>query len=409
MSMLALPAELVLLISQETQAQDRLALRATNRKLCVLVTPHAFRTVYTTSTGKSSAGFYSLLRCDDVRKHVREIVYRDSFAGDVGSGREDCRKDGLTDGPRDEVSDSSREDDGRGCLDEVEEGVIANLSAAFSLLHTLPALHTLTFAFHPIYKTHNTPISSFNRKRYPHVDIQLAIFAALESTSVARLRSLTLDHSTPFSHEISTHPTFLKYFRKLTHLHIATSSDLHFIFAGPLADFWARSLPPLLRAPASTLTSLTLHSEHDVGAIPGLTLGHLRYPHLTHLSLQHIVFDAGISTEAFILAHARTLTSLTLSRCKIAIPHPAPPTARRWADVCPRLAAKLVRLVHLAVDFEVGLDPDTFEHKRFPYALVQPGWGYSSVGIEEWVTEDDAALEVFQGAVAARMASVAES
>lgn len=57
-----------------------------------------------------------------------------------------------------------------------------------------------------------------------------------------------------------------------------------------IRDFWGYTIPCQIVAPATSLTSLTLHSNTVVGFIPEFHWPDVHFPDLAHLSLRHILF-----------------------------------------------------------------------------------------------------------------------
>ncbi|KAI0047448.1 hypothetical protein FA95DRAFT_1221995 [Auriscalpium vulgare] len=120
----------------------------------------------------------------------------------------------------------------------------------------------------------------------------------------------------------------------------------------PIVEFFCDTLPPLLAAPAATVTTLELRADQAVGGIPGLlpALGELRCPSLQRLALRHVLFAGVTVAEAFVLAHADTLTSLRLENCKVSIGPDEDSPDRLWAQIYGALAEGLVCLRELDVE-----------------------------------------------------------
>ncbi|KAI0318830.1 hypothetical protein OF83DRAFT_894277 [Amylostereum chailletii] len=158
----------------------------------------------------------------------------------------------------------------------------------------------------------------------------MALLRAIKHPDVAhRLTTLTLKNLIAFANDFyGVEPHFIN----LTQLCITVAPCLEEcnVRFEPLKDFWSGTISRDLSHPYTHLTSLTLHSDQDVGFVPGLAFSHLFYPHLTDLSLCQINFDSCdslppkypdltvVGVEEFIARHKATLSRLELRECKIA-------------------------------------------------------------------------------------------
>ncbi|KAI0065705.1 hypothetical protein BV25DRAFT_1821373 [Artomyces pyxidatus] len=363
-----LPPELWLRVIERLPDSDRLALRAADRRLHALATPAVFRELCFTSTPRSTAAIRALLGTS-VRGHVEKIEYQNAWNR-----------------PR-EMPDQMAFIKGQVVIRDNLVGIVA-------LLPSLPALHSLVLAFDP-----TTNYGDLLRRQ---LSAQEDIFNALASLpSPLSLRTLVLENLLPYTNDILLSPTFLAVFRGVQHLAVTC----HHGSWNPADDFYPDTLPILLLGPAATLTSLSLHSNRDIGFPPGISLSDLRFPHLTHLSLQRILFDENTCAEGFILAHAAKLTSLTLHYCKIALARHGDSPARSWVVVYGALSSGLENLRHLKVlEERRGWKDNEFVLR---YAVVIRSWGPHSAtnwhpisGGEE--AADAAALEAFSAAVQRR-------
>ncbi|KAI0047376.1 hypothetical protein FA95DRAFT_1679156 [Auriscalpium vulgare] len=370
-----LPTELLTLIVGLTPADALYALRSANRTLRALATPGAFRAVRCTGTVKSTAGMLNVL-ASELREHVEEVHYRDWYATEES----------------DTIDLSPEQED--------EELIRINLNSALALLHTLPSLHTLSLTFAPTYDETlhadfepNDPSAS--------LELQFSTFETLAKlTPAPALRTFVLENLTPFPHPIDADPRFLGIMRDLRELTITTASDLTLegaIFQDPITAFFTATFPPVLEAPQHTLTSLTLFFDQNIGAVPGLALGRLHYPHLERLALTRVLFDQETGVEAFITAHAATLQCLELMLCKISMPESTAVPLRTWAQIYGAFSERLENLTELEVmdDTEKREEEGAEEYgvllKRRPirYVAWDSGWGWGAWFAEEQEFSED--------------------
>ncbi|KAI0065717.1 hypothetical protein BV25DRAFT_1913164 [Artomyces pyxidatus] len=383
--MSSLPLELLQYIAGYASTNDLYAFRAASKTFCAVATPRVFRALRCTSTSRSTEGIVGILGSVYLHAYVEEFVYADWYVT-WGNG-----SPSLTP-PQ-----------------EQEAQVQGNLSQAIPLLRSLPALHTISLSF-SLYFEEET--SAYIEEPSPGLQLQYAIFNALAALPrIPTLRTLILDNITPFPNEVFTDAGFLAFLQGLTHLRISTASDTQLegaVFQDPIVKFYTETLPPLLRAPIDTLTSLSLHSDQDVGSAPGLSFADIHYPHLTHLSLQSVLFEDGTGAEAFILAHAATLTALTLTFCRIAFSEDDDEPDRTWADVYRALSEGLVNLRQLEVkESWEGMDyPDANPNgRKLRYVKMDSGWGWNGHfdhGEDTWSGGDALALEEFREVIRAK-------
>ncbi|KAI0058952.1 hypothetical protein BV25DRAFT_1918864 [Artomyces pyxidatus] len=384
--MLRLPLELLLFIFELSDSSGLRNVRAANKALSEVATPVAFRTLHCTSTEPSTAGLLRLLKCSSIRPHVREIVYQDWYAESRGAAEPYVSM-----------------------MSEYHAG--ENLVAAIEMLQELPALHALSFTFFPLYEDeteefiHATDESDYST----YLVLQRCVLNALAAVEPApALRSLTLTNLIALDNPVFAQPAFLALIQRLTLFHISTLSDVQRgAHDRHLTRFYANALPPMLRAPGSSLTSLTLHADQDTGKEPGLNLRGLSYPHLAHLSLQRVIFSAATGAEAFVLAHAQTLMSLSLLRCKISHDEVVQATPRMWSDVYGTLSAQLVGLRRLQVVEEwegEGLTNWTPGGKKVRYVWLETPGGWWNPYFPGHVKQDKRALESFRQIVDLRRA-----
>ncbi|KAI0065703.1 hypothetical protein BV25DRAFT_1836006 [Artomyces pyxidatus] len=370
-----LPPELWLRTLALMPRADLLSLRAVDKALHALATPAIFRELKCTSAARSTAALRALIG-SSVGEHVEKIEYRDWHAGK--------RVGRISDVPT--------------YYDE-QITVREDLVAIIALLPALPALHSLAFVF--------DPTVNFGNILRGHLALQGNVFAALAALpSPLSLRTLVLDNLLPYTDD---YPALLAIFRGLQDLTVTC----HHANWNPANAFYSITLPTLLRAPADTLTSLSLRSTRDIGFPPGISLSGLRYPRLTHLSLECIVFDENTGVEEFILTHAATLTSLSLNYCRIARPERGGIPGRPWVVVYGALSAGLDNLRHLKVE-EESLDGGQGGDYVLRYAMTVRSWGPQSTA--NWHASsggdkvaDAAALEAFSAVVLRRRLEWAHS
>ncbi|KAI0065741.1 hypothetical protein BV25DRAFT_1988841 [Artomyces pyxidatus] len=387
----SLPLELLHIIVGLTDSTDLSSFRAASKTFCAVATPRLFRVLGCTNTVSSTDSIVALLSCTYLHEYVEEFVYTDWYER-----------------PGEESFPWPPEDA------RVQENIIN----AISQLKYLPALHTISLTFSPFFLEPTSQYIDVNDEPSASLHLQRAVFSAFTALSnIPTLRSLTLECLTPFPNPIFTQHNFLSFFRGLTRLHLSTVSDTSMegaVYQDPIVEFYTGAIPLILRAPMSTLTSLALHSDQDVGSLPGLALSELHYPHLTHLSLEQVLFDADTGAEAFILAHASTLTSLRLSLCRVALPEENNAPDRTWADVYGALQEGLVNLRRLEVtESWEGMDwPDgNPDGMKLRYARMDSGYGWNPYfgeheedgpGEEIWDAGDVQALEDFRQVVKLR-------
>ncbi|KAI0052098.1 hypothetical protein FA95DRAFT_52767 [Auriscalpium vulgare] len=232
---------------------------------------------------------------------------------------------------------------------------------------------------------------------------QRVVMRALTSTSDLlgrRLKSLTIEGLYDGHQALYDETSFRALLASLTHLHISTTTHPT---SHEVGLFWSTDVQrSFLSTPSSTLTSLTLASDQQVGVNPHLDFGSLSYPNLTTLSLESIQFNQEVGIEQFILRHGHTLTSLRLNNCTIAQKEDEAETAagphyplRTWSQIWTSFSAELVVLENLTVVYISG-----WGHAPMRYSWRQDGyfWNCRSWNVEQ----DDAGLEQFEALVAGR-------
>ncbi|KAI0065710.1 hypothetical protein BV25DRAFT_1587939 [Artomyces pyxidatus] len=301
-----LPLELLMHIVDLVPTEDLLPLRGVSWLLCAIATPRAFRVLRHTNTLRSTIALSHLLETTDIRQYVQEVHY--------------TNRPGLP------------------SIDELEQDrgnseVGTHLFHALQLLPQLPVLHTLSLNLAQPYNGLNGQLGCCSIGQLAAVD------ALAQLDTIPTLRSLTLDNI--FLHDIYSHPRLPNFLCGLTHLRLSAIDPLPGLYSTPVFERVGLYIQPLLRAAADTLVSLTLHFQDDTL----IDLAMLRYPHLEHLSLQNVVFCAETGAEAFVLAHAPTLVSLSLTKCKTLYRSP-----RGWAQIYDTFSEGLGSLREVAVE-----------------------------------------------------------
>ena len=296
--------------------------------------------------------------------------------------------------------------------DEEEEPDLAapaeSLRASFALLHTLPALRSLTLDF---LGRKLTPTSLHGSE--DSVPLQSAILSALldQPQLPPSLTSLHLRGLAACNNPLYDLPSFQALFGPLTALSIEASSlqvsptrkfkDGAFAFCEHTIQHRVFSALSLSRS----LTRLSLHSDHDVGVVPALDFASLHLPALARLSLQGILFAEANHLEDWIAQHSAPLRALHLDECRIALVEPpSRPPRRVLAQVWDRLAYALHALTELTVQSESGLAPASGRAVDLNYVTLraEAGFTYELVHAEVCGAEGDGpALARFYGVVSA--------
>ncbi|THH18651.1 hypothetical protein EW146_g2381 [Bondarzewia mesenterica] len=304
-----------------------------------------------------------------------------------------------------------------------QELILHTLISAFSHLSALPALDTLVLNLFP-YLTEET----FHEVVQPSgvLDFQLGILKALSTNSDAlSLTSLTIDNLIAFYNELYDDPSFLQIFSALSRLRVTVVSNISIEGGVPFEDdiieFWEKAISHRILAPpadslagsfAKSLTSLTIHSDKDVGFTPRIVFSGLTYPLLTSLSLQYIFFDdhndintsASIGVEDFIVRHRSTLTDLELIFCRILVLDDEGTSGRFWSQIWSHFANELKVLVNLHVLEVMDLVSVLYNRDRIlRYARLVQWGGYMPI-YEPMAGEanDGPALQALQEVVATR-------
>lgn len=376
-----LPAELLQAVINEIPSPgDILNVRLVNKTLCVLATPRAFQRAPVKNTMRSVQGFHALLSSQIIARNIQEVAFRDV--------RESARETGVR-----KLGPSKIKPDGERAIRDI-------LTSAFSKLHELPKLETLTITFSPHVRS---SLSSTFLERPLSSLTQVAILRAFTSlANPLSLKSLTIDNLIASHSDIHDHPAFIATFNKLAYLRITILSNIGTyvgtLYQETLSNFWSTTMQRRILAPssASYLTCLSLHSDHEFGILPQFTFSELCYPLLDTLSIRGAFFADSVGIEDFIVRHRGTLRSLELRFCKIYCDDDVPD--RFWSQVWSRFAKELDRLTVFKAEEE--MDMVEMPGYMIRYAYFDAGVGY--IPIFNMVPADDVALDTLKVVVASR-------
>ncbi|ETW80567.1 hypothetical protein HETIRDRAFT_427592 [Heterobasidion irregulare TC 32-1] len=135
--------------------------------------------------------------------------------------------------------------------------------------------------------------------------------------------------------------------------------------ANSFVEFWQHAVQhQVLNTLAShpqSLTEFSLHSDIDVGIVAKIDFSDLHFPALTFISLTGILFNEETHVEDFIVRHKRTLRTLSLQSCNIAIHDPIQGPPRFWSQIYTRFADVLEELMWrpILIGRYAQLDPET--------------------------------------------------
>jgi hypothetical protein len=277
---------------------------------------------------------------------------------------------------------------------------IPELASSLSRIHQLPRLETINLTFFPA-GVHGVDFDDEGR-----LALQASILGALtDSFSIrapSKLTSLSLHNLrtwdlTPL--ESAPFQAVLKNLRRLRLSVLYDHADDLFKSLDRWLHFWGTLFHRSILAPTQhTITELTLESHMiPAGALSGLSLVGLQFPHLCALSLRKIVFELSVGVESFILRHAATLACLELITCKLPLNTESNARPIHWAHIWDSFAEGLTALVALRVD-ETGAG-ESWERR-----YVRPaGVNYCGIHAPEHVNvADGAALRRFYATVSAR-------
>ncbi|KAJ7641790.1 hypothetical protein FB45DRAFT_1000315 [Roridomyces roridus] len=360
-----LPPELFNFVLNELRsggddAKTLFDLRLVSKPIKQITTPLAFKGVAVRASVKSAEAVSVLQDSEDesLRDAVKEVVFR-------GDERVVLREGNAA-----------------------EE--TAALVKVFSGLAKFPRLESLQLDLHDQYEEDRAESGPTSYLR-----LQLALFESLTTNHPPSLTSLALNNVIAKPDSIYTRDDFKVIFQPLQRLELSILSedpDCEGSYAEqPLVDFWAKSIPSIIRN-ATSLTSLTLRSTAQwVGA---MSFKDIFLPELSELVLHKFILEpmmAEYDTVEFILRHKNTLTRLELSSCSIGGGEEGTPMPRLWHAVFKSFEKELVNLKEFVLlDEEGGEDFD----ERLMYTVLLAGDGYAIAEDEIGGGEEDlAALE----------------
>ncbi|THH17698.1 hypothetical protein EW146_g3171 [Bondarzewia mesenterica] len=392
--------------------RDLLNVRAANKVFHLLATPRAFRTVRVKNLIKSANSFKCIVTSKALMPFIKEVRFRDNYTdedGDMIGGESTLRDVSICGGQRERRRWGTH--------------------PSYSKLDTLVLNLYPDFLEEASYEILEPSDS---------LKLQLAIFKALSTNSdTLSLTSLTINNLFAFHNELYDNPSFLQIFSHLSRLHVTVVSNTNTTMDGgapfedPFVEFWEKTIPHLILASpaaslasslAKSLTSLTIHSDQDVGLIPRISFSELTYPVLTSLALQHILFvdnnhdisaAAATGVEDFIVRHGSTLTHLELRFCRILMLDDEGTSRRFWSQIWSRFAHDLKVLVSLHISEEMDESSRAMLHdldRILRYVILDEGFGYVPI-FKPMMDEakDDLALQALQEVVAARRSSTSRA
>ncbi|KAI0060717.1 hypothetical protein BV25DRAFT_924586 [Artomyces pyxidatus] len=355
-----LPTELLKMIVDEVPTEELGNIRAASQTFCALATPRLFRTLRVTSTLESADSLANVVRSPEVAPYVKEVVF--------------CNRGAAADGRVVPVEGDPRPGD-------IDSAIIDALGDAFSLIHELPSLRSLTLTFwHPDWPhqpaataaTADDDEGGIDGYMFLPKEILTAITDSSEMLS-QKLRALTINNLMAYNDPSQYTTQFGRLFANLesVRLTVVSSNDPSFIDDMEEAiwdNFWSdfisgtvlRSLEDL---PSGSLTSLTLHNPHHLYEPPVFVpWSDVTLPLLSSLSLLGFDFEGIPYLEDFIVRHAGTLVRLELLHCVMETdrePHMDEAMLaqliedsehRSWVSVWDTLALEMTVLMELVVE-----------------------------------------------------------
>ncbi|KAJ7187158.1 hypothetical protein C8R46DRAFT_285322 [Mycena filopes] len=323
--MAELPIELFELIAKENEDDPSIfILRLVSKTVNAVVTPVAFRVLVVKDNVKSASAVTSLQDCDEsVTSHVRKVTFNGRTPEGFRSG-EDAKN---------------------------------ALKSAFAGLSKFPNLQTIQLDFHGLWeefvKQKWTRLVPDELSRF--YNLQCAILAGLAENPIPSLVSLVLHNVIALPNAIYQQENFHRLLQPLQTLEITSLSDPDtevWFEKRFLSVFWRQSVAHMVHA-ASSLTSLIIRSDQDVGVNPPLSFMNAVLPNLTSLVLEQFMLDptvaVGSGVFAFILRHQATLTHLELHYCAIDGGE-GPTFPGQWATILTRFERDLGALREFVFD-----------------------------------------------------------
>lgn len=229
----------------------------------------------------------------------------------------------------------------------------------------------------------------------PSTDQWAILSTILGQHPLPRLTFLSIRNLTPFHDPIFDLPAFRDLFVLLDYLSISLhhGRSPQRRFRDSFVEFWQHAVQhQVLNTLAShpqSLTEFSLHSDIDVGIVAKIDFSDLHFPALTFISLTGILFNEETHVEDFIVRHKRTLRTLSLQSCNIAIHDPIQGPPRFWSQIYTRFADVLEELMWRPI-------------LTGRYAQLDPETGYSYL-VQGRVRDEDAeALKLLVARVTSR-------
>lgn len=331
----SLPCELLdAIVDKIPHRSDLSRIRTLNKTFCAVATRRVFRHVTVKSTLASALEFGEMLQHDTVAQVIETIAFEEvyQFEPQIETEREAVLN---------------------------LEVVLESLASSFARVHDLPRLKTLKLSF-------------LTTPRHPTREIlrlQWIILSAISSRSpLPSLTSLTIKNMTAMYNLVYDCPSFGSLFSSLASLSIEVAfghCERRPHCRVPFVKFWEQAIQHrMLSSLSPSLTSLTLHSDIDVGVVPRLDFSQANFLVLECLSLKRILFNDDTHVEDFIVRHKGTLRKMWLTKCRIAIEDLEQGAPRQWSHIWTRFARELRALGLLFVLPEVWYEE--------PMNYVQP-------------------------------------
>lgn len=330
-----LPEELLDLCWQHCDVFDLQALRLASRALSPSASSRLFRNVVLLPTKESAAKCLKLMEHDLHRlsvvtvtlKHDIDEAERDADSdSDSDSGDEESREKGAGDEATDDTTEEDKDEDGVDVeLPRLYQQCCRDMMRRFTGLQSVE----LFFSKNVAAPEPNNFFSAWEKDVYDWETLEYRDMVmksivqqldcsdiALRKLSIINLQNVTVPktvHSDSFKAVLAGLNTL--------ELQIATESEdgcpennlnmpeLHTFFGQDLSRVWLQPLQ-------TQLTSLTLYADNYWGYFPVCPLGELHFPRLVHLALGNYSFSHDTQLN-WILAHGRTLKSLSLDDCPI--------------------------------------------------------------------------------------------
>ncbi|KAF7296674.1 hypothetical protein HMN09_01076200 [Mycena chlorophos] len=358
-----LPPELVQLISNNVEDRTTFfTLRLVSQTLNSLAIPRAFAVLSVQDTPEHGNALCALQNCEErITSSVRKVI----FEGESTSWHF------QRDRPEEERSREA-------------------VTGAFSGLTKFPNLEELILNFDDTWWEGKYTMEEPDEPSH-YLYLQLGILEALAQNPHPALVSLSLHNLIAIPNDVFSKLHFPGL--KTLSLSAITNVNLSRMFtSGTLGFFWQTTIPQIIQSAGESLTSLTIASDLNIGAVsgPAMDFGFeeddgLFLPHLAHLALENFVFEPSGETgdpALWIVRHKPTLRRLELRNCTIDGGEEMY-YERRWDAVFKLFEEELEQLR------EFVFSNPSDEGVPFVYTYVDPSWGYASVDDPEDRNEED--------------------